>query len=241
MKRLTSFIFLLIGLIITSNIHAKGLILDRTRIIFPLSANKVSIESYNSNDFPVLSQLWIDDNSPLDPNIMTSTMPIVINPPVIKLKAKEKRFITLFLTTKKNLPTDRESLLFLNSQEITPLDSNQSDGNKLNISVINRIKIFLRPKSLANKDSKEWIKALSCNSNQEKSKLKINCKNPTGFYATIASININHKHTVDGDMISPFSHHEFIIDLAQKDMASVIQLSVIDDNGISHLITPKSL
>src|SRR5699024_10877012 len=90
-------------------VHADGLILDRTRIILSPEKNKMAIQLYNSNDYPIIAQLWVDKDMPLiDPE--KNAMPIIVNPPLIKLEAGEKRFINLLPISKKAFSQAQESL-----------------------------------------------------------------------------------------------------------------------------------
>ncbi|SUH11200.1 fimbrial chaperone protein BcfB [Salmonella enterica subsp. enterica] len=48
-----------------------------------------------------------------------------------------------------SLPTDRESVFYLNSKAIPSVDKNKLTGNSLQIATQSVIKLFIRPKNLA--------------------------------------------------------------------------------------------
>jgi len=85
------------------------------------------------------------------------------------------------------LPQDRETLFYFNLREIPP---RSSKPNTLQLALQTRVKLFFRPKSLANVDGMiPWQEKLTLTKQGEKYLVN----NPTGYYVTIINASRDKK------------------------------------------------
>lgn len=146
-------------------------------------------------------QVWVDNTSEGNGIYM------VPQPPFFKVGAKQKQIIRI-MKTDSSLPTDRESLFWLNVQEVPPKpDVKENRGSVLAIAMNSRVKLIYRPSAL--KNGRE---------NAEK-KLTIEqrgditwVKNPTPYYMAIVGVQTNgrelklsDKVTKELTLLAPFS------------------------------------
>lgn len=145
----------LLGLAIVAGTSAHaGVTAERTRVIFEQGKRETSLALVNQNSYPVIVQTWIDDGD-LDSAPQTAQAPIMPLPPVFRLNPGQQRSLRLLHTGEK-LPTDRESLYWLNLYEIPP-QSNEplAEGqSRLTVTLRTQMKVISRPHSLA-KDAEE--------------------------------------------------------------------------------------
>lgn len=100
------------------------------------------------------------------------------------------------------LPSDRESVFYLNVLDIPPTPENLKGTNTLQLAIKSRIKLFYRPSGL-NGGAGEALKNVDIQANGKG--FKIINKSP--YYLTVANIdNKDKKHLlVDSVMVAPFS------------------------------------
>lgn len=208
---------LILGLnlsLISLSIFAQGGIsLGATRVIFPMDAKEESIVLINStkkSNFLINS--WIE-NSAGD-----KTQDFVVVPPLYVSEPSSENSLRI-IKVKQNLPTDKETMYFLNVKSIPSLDTEKvQDNNVLQLAVISRIKIFIRPKNLELIENLEKRLELK----QENGKYYLN--NPTPYFMNMANIYINDKKS-DNITLSPFSKY----DLNQK--VNHLKFQLVNDFG----------
>lgn len=143
MKSYYFFILLLIPFLAFS-----GVIPEKSRIIFN---GKNTVQSYvlvNTNKYPVVVQLWIDDGE-FNKNPELTPSPFVITPVMSKmepLKINEMKMI--YSGDDFALPKDRESLFWLNIFEVPPMNKKNPSENEIALSMLTQIKVIYRPESI---------------------------------------------------------------------------------------------
>jgi P pilus assembly chaperone PapD len=119
--------------------HA-GIVLNTTRLIYPASNKEVSLIVHNTGTGEILAQSWLegstDSGSPHTP-------PFAVTPPLARMAGDAKQLIRVMYAG-EGLARDRESVLWLNVQEIPQAASE----NELQIAIRQRIKVFYRPQGL---------------------------------------------------------------------------------------------
>lgn len=174
---------------------AGGIALGATRIIYPLEAKQVSLAINNTdakNRF--LIQSWIDDDSD------KKTKDFVVTPPLFVSKPKSENTIRI-IKLGANLPKDRESLFWLNSKAIPSIDRAEiEDKNVLQIAVLARVKIFVRPEGLTMKSGEAYKMLKFSKVNDE-----LNISNPTPYYLTIINMKIS-GNEIPSTMVAPLSN-----------------------------------
>ena len=115
--------------------------LSATRLILPEKQQEASIVVRNDNS-PILVQSWLETNSEND----QAELPFAITPALVKVAPKGQQVMrVLYAGGEQGLPRDRETVLWLNVQEIPQQAAGE---NQLQIAIRQRIKLFFRPDGL---------------------------------------------------------------------------------------------
>lgn len=168
----------------TTFTHA-GVVVTGTRIIFESGQTEKTVRLNNKDQHPNLVQIWSDRG---DEHLTAEQAdgPFMANPPIFKMQANQAQVVRLnFIQDSAALPQDRESMFFLNINEIPAMKTDHLDANRLVVSFTNRLKILYRPKGLAGQPNQvaEQI-SYQVKNNQ------ITLNNPTSYYAHIAEIKL---------------------------------------------------
>ncbi|MFG1173420.1 molecular chaperone [Erwiniaceae bacterium CAU 1747] len=118
-----------------------GIQVDATRVIYKGADKSASLPIQNDASEAYMVQTWLDTG---DKSQVPKNLPIVVVPPILKMDAG-KTAILRFIYSGTGLPQDKETLLWINVQEIPP---GPKRDNVLQIAVRTRIKLFYRPDSL---------------------------------------------------------------------------------------------
>lgn len=132
---------LLCALLACSANTFAGIQVDATRVIYNSESKSASLSINNSSDDTYMVQTWLDTG---DANQVPKQLPIIVTPPILKL-APNKDAILRFIYSGSGLPQDRESLFWINVQEIPPAPK---QDNVLQVAIRTRIKLFYRPQAL---------------------------------------------------------------------------------------------
>lgn len=112
-----------------------------TRLIHQGASPSASLTLSNKSTLPYMAQTWLDSG---DQSTMPDDLPMVIMPPLMRLEPGEEATLrTIYAGS--GLPEDKESLLWINVQEIPP--GSEMD-NVLQFAIRTRIKLFYRPPNL---------------------------------------------------------------------------------------------
>lgn len=188
-------------LVITTPAYA-GVVLGGTRLVYDTSKKEAALSLKNTEaDNIFLIQSWVDN---YDQSVKTD-VPFVIIPPLFRLD-KAKEGLIRVKSVPNNLPQDRESIFLLNVKAIAAEDKIMATNNKLQVSIVSRIKLFYRPANLAI-NSGEVSKMLTVS--KEGDKVKIT--NPTPYYVTFYKLKFNDKEKENIAMMTPFSHRAYEI------------------------------
>lgn len=200
--------FLLIWLVFSLTGYGN-IYLSKSRVIVNEKDNEATIRVKNVDQSSVLLQIWID-NGDLNADVSTIKVPFVIYKPIIKLEGKNSDQIRVLYTGSNiKLPTDKESVFWLNVLEVNARSANEP-LKKIQLAFRTRIKLFYRPASLKDLDTDNINKSLLFKLKNKKSGQQIIVHNPTPVYQTFLSANLEKNPMVnlinDQDMIAPFSN-----------------------------------
>lgn len=131
--------WLLAGLTVAGATQAS-ISLSTTRVIFDARHKEATVEVRNSGTGEVLLQSWLDRGSD-----DKSALPFAISPPLAKAPAAGRQVLRV-LYQGAGMPSDKESVIWLNVQEIPQKPVGES---VLQLAVRQRIKVFFRPADLA--------------------------------------------------------------------------------------------
>ena len=172
-------------LTISTHINA-GLLAEKTRVIYQEGQRESALMINNTNDYPVLTQIWIDQG---DGQPDTAKTPFLVLPPLFKLLAGETKGIRI-LQTDSNLPPDQESLFWLNLYEVPAVAAKKLDENYINLSMNTQMKVLYRPKTLKPFVIDEVQKQLDFKLLPDPTQHKIQIYNPTPYYISLASLKL---------------------------------------------------
>lgn len=154
-----------------------------TRFIYGEGKKNISFDVTNNANDTYGGQVWVDNVSE------GSGVYMVPTPPFFKVSPKQKQIVRIMKTDGGALPSDRESLFWLNIQEIPPKP--KTDGNVLSVAINTRVKLFYRPKALmaGRKGAEKKIEVIRRNGTTY-------LKNPTPYYFAVAKVKVNGKDVV---------------------------------------------
>lgn len=197
-------------------------VLNGTRFIYEEGKKNISFTVTNEADKTYGGQVWIDNTDQGD------GIHMIPQPPFFKIGAKQKQIIRI-INTDSSLPKDRESLFWLNVQEIPPKpEKNDTEGNILAIAMNTRVKLIYRPLSIKN-ERKDAENKLILEQRGNETWLK----NPTPYYMALTGVKVDgkdvslsNKTLADIARFSPFSE----VSLGKK-ISGNVSVNAINDWG----------
>jgi P pilus assembly chaperone PapD len=194
--------FLLIGLLwAVVSCASANVVINGTRVIYPLNSKEIVVQLINNGSDPALVQSWIDDGD-MNSTPETSRAPFLLSPPVVKVAGKGGQQLRI-KKLPATLPTDRESVFYLNVLDVPPVPEEMQGMNTMQLAIKSRIKLFLRPEQLHGGIDKAVEKV---DVKAEGKGFRINNKSP--FFITVANVEgrNNKKMVAESLMLAPFSN-----------------------------------
>lgn len=167
----------LITLFLCSQAQA-AITLSSTRVVFEGNKKEASVTVRNLGTDERLIQSWLDSDRP---GTTSASIPFAVTPPLAHMAGQGQQILRV-LFKGAGVPTDKESVFWLNVQEIPKAAEGE---NILQLAVRQRIKFFYRPSGLPG-TAKEAPEAVTWAI--EGNNLVI--KNPTAYYVTLTDIKI---------------------------------------------------
>jgi hypothetical protein len=123
---------------------AGGIALGATRVIYPAEAKQTSLAITNSHKQErYLINAWIENDRGQKEKSFVVTPPLFVSEP-------DSENTLRIIYAGPALAVDRESLFYLNVKAIPSVDKASVEGkNVLQLAVLSRIKVFVRPGNLA--------------------------------------------------------------------------------------------
>lgn len=120
-----------------------GVSLGATRVIYPIEAKQVSLPIINhSQKDRYLINSWVEDSNE------KKTKDFLITPPLFVAEANTENTLRI-ISIAPNLPDDRESVYWINVKAIPSVEKEHLENkNILQLAVLSRIKLFVRPNNL---------------------------------------------------------------------------------------------
>ena len=214
----------LLGLFMVNQALA-GISLSNTRLVFDGQHKEAGITVRNSGE-DVLIQSWIDTDSS-----EATAVPFAVTPPLVRISGAEQQILRVIYEG-AGMPTDRESVVWLNVQEIPQA---AKSANTLQLAVRQRIKVFFRPAGLKNKAylaPSELIWRLT----ERAGKRLLVVNNPSQYHVSIADITLQSgavsEHPFDSMMIAPGEQKEFSLEQLHNASSARLSFSSINDYGV---------
>ena len=185
-----------------------AIVITGTRVVYPEQNREVNVRLANVETAPVLVQAWVDDGR-ADANPDEIKVPFVLMPPVFRVEPKKGQTLRIMYTG-TDLPADRESVFWLNVQEIPPKPTNAEETNLLQLAFRTRIKLFFRPAALQDGPSGQLLKWQVVHDDKGQSVLSVD--NPSPYYVSFGRVVLKAADTeiqFDPAMVPPFDHVSF--------------------------------
>jgi chaperone protein EcpD len=219
----------------TASAHAS-VVIGGTRVIFPASQGEATVRLSNDGSRPALVEAWIDTGE-LDSTPDSVATPFLITPPLFRMEPhKDQSLRIIFTQGSKPLPSDRESLFWLNVLEVPPKPAGKlADSNTLQFAVRSRIKLFYRPADLPG-DSIKAPQALTWTAVADGRQVDLVAHNPTPYYITISKLSLDvggKVLEVRTGMVAPFSDlQRSVAGLSRApSIGTAVAFTTIDDFG----------
>lgn len=224
MKRIvTAVIF---SLSTVHSVFADGVGINALRVIYPEKSESVSTSLRNTTkDTDYLTRVKVTSG------VEGGDSPFSVVPPVFRMRANSKNDIRI-IKTGGNLPTDRESLFWLNMQSIPMVsDLQRSDGkvaSAVQIGLGNTIKLIYRPDGLPVTPDKGFC---MLQFSLASGGLKITNLSP--YYVSFSSFKVNGtqmmSNTQSTKMVEPLS--EKVMHMKAPNTPGLIEWQAITDLG----------
>jgi P pilus assembly chaperone PapD len=195
----------LLALCLAAPVAHANVLIAGTRVVFPAQDGEVTVRLTNDNSHPALIEAWVDsgdEHSTPD----KANSPFVITPPLFRMEAHKDQSLRI-IATPTPLPSDRESLFWLNVLEIPPKPSGveMQGKNTLQFAVRSRLKLFYRPAHLPG-DVQKAPELVTWKTVANGSDYELEVRNPTPYHITFVqlSLDVDGKHyTAANGMVDP--------------------------------------
>lgn len=170
--------------------------LSGTRVVLAAPAKEASLLLQNASAEDFMLQAWVEADA-------TGEAPFAITPALDRLRAGQQKALRI-LYYGEGLPTDKESVFWLNVQEVPQKARTE---NTLQIAVRQRLKLFYRPAGLPGK-AEDAAKELKWKLVDKGGKTLLEVNNPSRFHVSFASIVVRkgtETFTAPIEMVAPGS------------------------------------
>jgi len=209
MFRFFSISLLLLGLSSNTLLTHASVVMVNTRVVFHAENKDQTLQFNNKGTTPYLVQVWLDQgNDKSTPT--TADAPFIVTPQVFRINPNAGQTARLLYTGDDQYAKDRESIFYLNFQQIPAVSQSTADQNKLIMTLHSRLKVFYRPKTIVGNVEampKKWTYTLQ----QQTKGSTVTVHNPTGYYANLTTATLKVKqqsYSIDPKsvaMIAPYS------------------------------------
>lgn len=226
------FTALLLALPLLAPAAQANVVIAGTRVIYPADQREVTLRLDNRGELPALVQVWVDDGDK-DTPIGQLKVPFVITPVISRIEARNGQTLRLSYTGGGSLPTDKESVYWLNLLDIPPQSAKKQDANLLQMALRTRIKIFFRPVKLDAEGAAAAIATLHWSPSAK----GLQATNNSAYYVNIASVTYSNGgrklNSVEGAMVAPGQSQLFKFNAAGGDIphGAQINYTAINDFG----------
>ncbi|CNE53441.1 MULTISPECIES: fimbrial biogenesis chaperone [Yersinia] len=219
-------------LILTINQHVSaGLVAGATRMIYQPESRERTLMLANTNDYPVVVQTWIDDGD-VDSTPDQSKAPFMVLPAVFKMQAGAAQGLRI-INKGENLPTDRESVYWLNLYEIPPKTRRNVDAHaQVAMAMNTQMKIFYRPDGLTPPPA-EALKKVSFTLKKQNSEYVLIAHNPTPYHVSFGQIQLQsqQKNVLVAQemdmMLAPFADRQYHFEQQPTSLNGEVTLNYI--------------
>lgn len=244
--------WLLLSVMLCCSRAEAGLMPERTRLVFSQGARELSLRLANTNPHAVVVQSWVDQGEGSQaPDTVQSALFVL---PAVQRLSPQAISQVRVLYTGEPLPTDRESVFWLNLYEIPLLpDAPPGSAPRLLLGLNTQIKVFHRPAGLAD-PGPQWSDALHFRLQWQAGQWVLVCRNDSPYFASLASLRVSDgsrelvPRVTPDQMAPPYGEQAFVLptdDAALPWQHPRLTFQLIDDSGRSsdhvRLLIPPNL
>ncbi|WEZ90027.1 molecular chaperone [Pseudomonas sp. NyZ480] len=214
-----------------------ALTVNTTRIVFDSDKRNTSVVIANPSPRPYAVQSWV--NTAKDDT--DTAVPLATSPGLFRLDPGKEQMVQINRLPNK-LPDDRETLFYLNVQEIPEIVP--GDANVLNIALRTRLKLFYRPSQLKDRPA-DRIGELEWSVRQGLGRVQLVVDNPTPYHYTFGRLEVSSAGQTEAiqamAMAPPYGQQ--VYDLARIKSVDALQLTftTINDYGVATPVMQKAL
>lgn len=219
---------LLIVYFISAFSFADGISANSTRYIYPEGAHDITARIDNKSATAAFVQYWLD---PGDSDALPAKLPVTpfeLTPPVSRINPGVVQNLRIRLMDKSSMPSDRESLWWLNVLDIPPISKTASPEAKdsIQLAIRSRFKVFYRPAGLSDRNTATQQVTFQSGSHS----IRVNNNSP--YHITITEITLADKKQIlhKSFMLTPKSRSEITVKRAVK-RGDHLTVSNINDYG----------
>jgi fimbrial chaperone protein len=208
-----------------SFISAASVVMTGNRVVYPANAREVSVQLTNKDDFPNVVQAWLDGGDEAS-TPQTGRAPFLLTPPMFRMAPHSGQTLRLQFTG-ADLPTDRESVFWLNVLQIPPMAQGGEQANQMVVMLRSRMKVFWRPRGLVGSPD-----AMAKTTRAVASGNQLRLTNNSGYFASISRVVLSvagKRTTVRGEMIAPGGSKTWT--LAGRPTGDTLEMTWINDQG----------
>ncbi|VUS87907.1 putative fimbrial chaperone YraI [Klebsiella spallanzanii] len=204
-----------ITLLLLSTAAQAGIVMGGTRVVYLEGKREAALSVTNADTHaPYLVQSWVENYEENN----KSRVPFIVTPPLFRLDPEQQNVLRINYIG-GTLPTDRESIFWLNVKSIAPTQKDET--NKLQVNIKSKFKIFYRPNGLSGDAADAWRKLTF---KLEGSRLI--AQNPTPYFVSFFTITVGGKTITEPGMIGPLTHKEWSVN-----SSGVVKWRAINDFG----------
>lgn len=210
----------IVGLVLSISLPVKaagGIALGATRVIYPAEDKQTSLSISNSDGKSrFLVNSWVENSRGEKEKTFVVTPPLFVSEP-------ESENTLRIIYAGQPLPDDRESLFWLSVKAIPSVNKeNATDKNVLQLAVLSRIKLFVRPKSLTGLTEDAPAKLQFSRLDKH-----LNITNPSAYYITLVNVHMGNQK-LDNVMVAPKSRAQVLI---PPDVQGGVTFQTVNDYG----------
>ena len=214
-----------------------ALTVSTTRVVLDGDKRSTSVVIANPSPNPYAVQSWI--NTAADDT--DTPVPLAASPGLFRLDPGKEQMLQVNRLP-NDLPQDRESLFYLNVQEIPEVQADEE--NALTIALRTRLKLFYRPSQLKEPPASR-LAELKWSLRQVDGKAQLVVDNPTPYHYTFGRLEVSGKDKTEAiqamQMAPPFGQQAY--DLLTIKTLSDLQLAftTINDYGVATPVMHQAL
>lgn len=157
-----------------------GIALGATRVIYTAGASQTSLTVNNTDNQSVfLLQSWVEDANGVRSN------DFIVTPPLFVINPQKENTLRIVYSGSNSYPQDKESLYWMNVKAIPSVNKELKGQNTLQLAILNRIKLFVRPNNLS---MKAFVAPQTLRFHISDNKLEI--KNPSPYFLTLSNLAV---------------------------------------------------